>query len=340
MLATHLRARRSLLTLSAYAACAAVVYATGCGDSSSGDDDSTPSGGESGASTGGESGSTSGSSGSAGKGGSSGSAGSAGKGGTTSTGGAAGAGGGEGGAGANGGEPGAGGEGGSDGISGTTCKAILATHPSASTGVYLIDPPGNPGAPFSVVCDMTTSSGGWTLGFVKNSLDNGNYQDFGSSYANVAALETIPAASSAATFTSAVAGWLDLNAFPYTELRLAGYAAGTEAYTSVAIQKSTLRLSFGQNGYFLYNDANGYYWCGGDTAYTTDGTGQENTPSGAPADCKGHTSLGNGWDFSEANSANQGLTICGGGASLMTSAPTSPFVVYGSPGAAQAIWVR
>jgi hypothetical protein len=340
MRAVRFRFPRSLATLTTYSALAAAAYATGCGDSSSSEDDGKPSGGSSG--EGGESGSTGGSSGSAGKGGSSGNGGSAGKGGTTSTGGTSGVGGEGGGeAGASGGEPGgAGGEGGSDGISGTTCNAILATNPGAPTGVYVIDPPGNPGVPFSVVCDMTTSSGGWTLGFVKNSVDNGNYQDFGSSYLNVAALETIPAVSSAATFTTAVAGWLDLNAFPYTELRLAGYAAGAEAYTSAAILKSTLRLSFGQNGYFLYDDANGYYWCGGDHAYTTDGMGQENPPSGAPADCKGHTALGYGWDFSATNSANAGLTICGGGSALMTSAPSSAYFGYGSPGAAQAIWVR
>jgi hypothetical protein len=235
---------------------------------------------------------------------------------------------------------GAGGEGGDNAVSGTTCQAILENAPAAASGVYRIDPAGNPGAPFDVVCDMTTAGGGWTLGFVKNSLHNGNYEDFGSEYVDVAALSTDPAASSAATFAGAVAGWMDLNSFPYEELRLAGYANGAEAYTSEPIAKSTLRLSFGQNGYFLYDDANGYFWCGGDNAYTTDGVGQENKPAGAPDDCKGHTSLGNGWDFSNVNTANAGLTICGGGSLLMTSSPGSAFFGYGSPGAAQAIWVR
>jgi len=338
-----LRFPRSLATLSAYAALFVVAHASGCGDGSSddgGDGDSGGSSGSSGSSgTSGEGGSSGTTGGTSGQGGTSGRGGSAGRGGTTSTGGAPG---GQGGEGDSGGMPGggAGGEGGSDGVTGTTCKSILESAPAATTGVYRIDPPGNPGAPFDVVCDMTTSGGGWTLGFVKNSLDNGNYADFGSSYVNVAALATSPAESSAATFATAVAGWLDLNAFPYTELRLAGYAAGAAAYTSLAIEKSSLRLEFGQNGYFLYDDVNGYYWCGGESTYTTDGVGQENKPTGAPDDCKGHTSLGNGYDFSETNSANAGLTICGGGSLLMTSSPGSSYFGYGSPGAAQAIWVR
>lgn len=342
MLASPPRFPRSIVTLGVYSLCLAAAIATGCGDSSDGDDGGDGKGGEAG--DGGSSG-TSGSAGQggsagkgggAGKGGSSGASGAAGKGGSA-TGGAGGAPGGQGGA----GEPGgAGGEGGGVTVSGATCKVIHGSDPSAPTGVYVIDPTGNPGAPFRVVCDMTTSGGGWTLGFIKNSVHNGNYADFGSSYVDVSAVETAPADSSASTFTTAVAGWLDLNAFPYSELRLSGYRNGAETYTSEIILKNTLRLAFGQNGYFLYNDTHGYYWCGGDNDFTTNGVGQENKPTGAPDDCKGHTMLGNGWDFSASNTANLGLTICGGGSVLMTTHPASGFVFYGSPGGAQAIWVR
>ena len=42
-----------------------------------------------------------------------------------------------------------------------SCGHILQADPSATTGVYTIDPVG--GDPFSVYCDMTTDGGGWEL---------------------------------------------------------------------------------------------------------------------------------------------------------------------------------
>jgi hypothetical protein len=239
------------------------------------------------------------------------------------------------------GQAGEGGEGGVPaGLSGTTCAAILADEPTAPTGVYLIDPDGSGGDPaVSVVCDMVTEGGGWTLGLIKNSLHDGQYQTFASGRVTPEALATTPEAASAATGASATAGWIDLNDFPYTELEITGYLNGTETYRSDPIPKADLRIPFGTDGYYLYDQVNAYYWCGGTSAFTTDGIGQVMKPSGAPDDCKGHTSLGDGWDFGTAGS-NEGLTVCGGGSRLMTTSPASSFVTYGAPGAAQAIWVR
>jgi hypothetical protein len=290
-------------------------------------------GGASGGSAMGGSGGSSGKGG-AGSGGDAGDPGSGGDAGDPATGGSAGSGG------SQAGQAGEGGEGGATAPSGVTCLDILTDNAGLPSGVYSIDPDGAAGdPPVSVVCDMTTQGGGWTLGLLKNSLHNGNYQTFASGRETPEALSVTPEAASAMTGATALAGWLDLNDFPYTELELAGYRNGVETYRTEPIPKTELRLPFGTDGYYLYNQVDGYYWCGGTNAYTTNGVGQVMQPTGAPDDCKGHTSLGNGWDFG-TTSANAGLTVCGGGSSLMTSHPSSGYIGYGSPGAAQAFWVR
>jgi hypothetical protein len=187
---------------------------------------------------------------------------------------------------------------------------------------------------------MTTDGGGWTLGFVKNSAHVGNYGDFGATNTGLTALANTPEAASSST--TGIAGWANLNTFPYTALRLAAYQRGARTYLSNSIRRSDLRIRFGEPGYLLYNDPSGYYWCGGPASYTDDAVGQVNRPSGAPADCKGHGSLGSGWDFSQSDGANAGLTLCGADRSNWMSgtyAGGAQFS-YPAPGAAYAIWVR
>lgn len=223
----------------------------------------------------------------------------------------------------------------------TGCKAAHDANPGATDGLYTIDPDGDgPQPAIEVFCDMTTDGGGWTLGLLRNSVDEGSYPTFASGYVNVAALAIDPkVASSTDAATPAVAGWLDLNVLSYTELVLEGFDKGASTFRSEPIAKSTLRIPFGQSGYYLYDDTNGYFWCGGAKAYTDDGVGQVNQPTGAPADCKGHTSLGDGWDFGGAG-WNTNLTACGGGSSLMKAGPTAGMRSYPNPGSAHAFWVR
>ena len=186
-------------------------------------------------------------------------------------------------------------------------------------------------------CDL--SGGGWTLGFLRNSAATGDQADAGAGDVSLSALQTDPAAASASS-TPAL-GWHDLNAFAYTELVVAAYASGAESYRSEVIPRSHLRLAFGDDGYRLYGGESHYIWCGGSARYTDDGVGAVDNPVGAPADCRGHGSLGSGWDFSTSVGANAGLTLCGSDGSAFLSATwAGTWVAYGNPGGAQAIWVR
>ncbi|HND31523.1 MAG TPA: hypothetical protein PLA94_16085, partial [Myxococcota bacterium] len=80
---------------------------------------------------------------------------------------------------------------------------------------------------------------------------------------------------------------------------------------------------------------------GGDSSYTDAGVGAVNNPAQAPPDCKGHGSLGSGWDFSESPGANAGLTLCGGdGSSFLYGNYGADPYYYGVSGGAQAIYIR
>ncbi len=225
---------------------------------------------------------------------------------------------------------------------GPTCKAIFDSGAGDVDGLYLIDPEGvDVGqAPLEVWCDMTNE--GLTAALIINSVNEGTYiGDFGADYVSPELLAVDPTTTSAPD-ASAAQAWLDLNLFDYTELWVAAYSDGANTFTSELIARDDLRIAFGEDGYLLWNDPNGYSWCGGDAAYTDAGVGQVNQPQGAPADCKNHGSLGSGWDFSESGvQFNQGLTLCGGDASTwMYRNYGSGLLSYPNPGAAYVIWVR
>ncbi len=218
----------------------------------------------------------------------------------------------------------------------SSCLEIKTADAAAETGVYQIDVAGELR---SVFCDMELEGGGYTLALLKNSAHQGTYPDFGANPLNTSALAQDPAAAS--TSTIGVVAWLDLNDEDYTELRLAAYNQGTRSFLSEVILRSSLRIAFGEPGYYLYDDPNGYYWCGGPSSYTDQGVGQVNQPAGAPSDCKGHTVLGGGWDFGTSG-YNTNMTMCGsdGYNGMLGGGVGGAWTFYPNPGVAYAIWIR
>jgi len=216
-----------------------------------------------------------------------------------------------------------------------SCAEILTGVPDAEDGAYWLTLPS--GKLAAVWCDM--EGGGWTLGFVRNSASLGNQGEFGAAEVDLASLAISPEEGSLSATPQL--GSLDLNTLEWDELRLTGAYVGARSATTRAVPRTALRLAFGEPGYFLYGGDTGYWWCGGPASYTDAGVGAVNNPADAPADCKGHGSLGSGWDFSESTYVNAGLTLCGAdGSAILTGTWGGTWVYYGYAGGAQAIWVR
>jgi hypothetical protein len=206
---------------------------------------------------------------------------------------------------------------------------------------------------FEVWCDLE-GDGGWTLALLKNSAHSdplfmqGIYA-FGVEWSFTDLLGADPALVSHSDYGDPAITWMNLSGLTYEHLRLTAWSDGRRTYTSSAIPRDALNLRFGQSGYYLYEadadppraDGQTYTWCAGDASFMDDGRGQSNQPPGAPDDCKGHSNIGGGWDFSRAVSRDAGLTVSDRDHdSFMTNDYGGERIDLGTSGAAQALWVR
>ena len=125
---------------------------------------------------------------------------------------------------------------------GTSCAAILAATPSATSGVYAIDPDdGGAAAPFGVWCDMAPGDGGWTYGLIASAATDSDGQT------RVAGYTTFGTAAGPVLGTE---HGRDLTGLSFTAVRIDNFALGTSVRRTLAAAKT-----FGGG---TYTSAGGY----------------------------------------------------------------------------------
>ena len=217
----------------------------------------------------------------------------------------------------------------------------------------------------TVYCDMT--GGGWMVAFEKDSMScayptinpagsfpnrdaNSHVGDhWGYEYALA---QVSPEEHSLPTWNNGACALLTMDlrasvpygsppAPAYTQIRFTSYENGALAYTSSPIDRTSLLLEWGVDGEVINGTTAPYRWCRGTKAYTATGA------------CKGSTGLGDGWDFSQSTTPNDGLTMAelfeNGSWNINAGAKTyvfensqeyTPPALIGHPGANQVIWIR
>ena len=166
---------------------------------------------------------------------------------------------------------------------------------------------------------MTASSGGWTPGYFKNSLEKRILSRLRKLVRQRRRAGHDSRRSVRFDVCDRRRGLARSQRVPYTDF--VSPAMRTVSRPIRAFPSSRARSgSRSARPVFLYDDANGYYGAA-ETAATRPMARDRKPHRAARLPTARATPSGNGWDFSTTNSANQGLTICGGGSSLMTLAP-------------------
>jgi hypothetical protein len=240
-----------------------------------------------------------------------------------------------------------------------SCEQLFRERGARADGVYTIDRNDGDRDQFGVVntfCNMT--EGGWTLVWMVNSQFVGTH--VGGNQApqlgELFARHHEPAGL-AADPRSGLFGFGSLPFHPmfgmrHSVFRWVSYDNGVERFRSDELPKTAWRIDPVFSGYQLFGPK--YFMCNGDFRFTDEGIGQVDKPPGATDDCKGHSGLAGGYDFSEtATRVNEGLMASGRfdflgpriapNNGVMTTAPANVggrFVNYGTPGAIQTLWIK
>jgi hypothetical protein len=134
---------------------------------------------------------------------------------------------------------------------GLDCEDILNERPSASDGVYWIDPTGADA--YEVYCDMTTDGGGWTL--VMKAV-NSNF-----AYASaVWTTTTLDNPTDLSLTSSGTAKYQSFNEVPFTEIRSSDNTVfATDVSQSFTATQSSARAMFAGGGTVLSTSASAYF---------------------------------------------------------------------------------
>jgi hypothetical protein len=142
-----------------------------------------------------------------------------------------------------------------------SCSAIKTdTTFNGSDGLYYIDPDGLSGnAPFQVWCDMSTSTGGWTLAGVISSTDGIASNDCSSNWeGNDARWGDATVLADTAVNNTADHKYLSWSRSPFTEILIVESVAGGLAWKSWAVgSRTSLSSVFSSGCQTLANGASG-----------------------------------------------------------------------------------